>query len=84
MLDKDKIISYLKVLITIIVSLILIWFDYRLGVKFCILNNIPKDFSITMISPGMAINICIVLFVFEVGFIYQIKELIIRHRNENI
>ena len=39
--------------------------DYHLGIGYCNLMNIPKDLALTMVSPGMAIEIGIILFVFE-------------------
>ena len=36
--------------------------------------NIPKDLALTIVSLGMAINVCIVLFVFElVGLYFMVK-----------
>ena len=38
--------------------------------------NIPKDLALTIVSLGMAINVCIVLFVFElVGLYFMVKIL---------
>lgn len=39
--------------------------DYHLGIGYCNLMNIPKDLALTMVSPGMAIEVGIILFVFE-------------------
>jgi len=41
-------------------------FNYKVAIEFCVLLNIPKDFSLTIISPGMAIDVAIILLVIEV------------------
>ena len=65
---KDIMLAVLKSIIvtSIIVGLgALGALDYHLGISYCNLMNIPKDLSFTMVSPGMAIDIGIILFVFE-------------------
>ena len=38
--------------------------------------NIPKDFALTMVSPGMAIEVAIIMFVVEmIGLYFIIKML---------
>lgn len=50
--------------------------DYHLGISYCNLMNIPKDLALTMVSPGMAIEVGIVLFVFEfVALCLLVKQL---------
>lgn len=44
--------------------------DYHLGIGYCNLMNIPKDLAFTMVSPGMAIEIGILLFVFEFAILF--------------
>ncbi|MBO4246106.1 MAG: hypothetical protein J5892_05180 [Bacilli bacterium] len=44
--------------------------DYHLGISYCNLMNIPKDLAFTMVSPGMAIEIGILLFVFEFAILF--------------
>lgn len=51
-------------------------FDYKLGIGYCNLMNIPKDLALTIVSPGMAIEVCILLFVFElIGLYFVVKFL---------
>ena len=51
-------------------------FNYSVGVSYCELLNIPKDFALTIISPGMAIEVAIIMFVIEmVIFFLMIKKL---------
>lgn len=53
-------------------------FNYDVGVGFCEMMNIPKDFTLTMISPGMAINITITLFVIEMICLFHIIKILKR------
>ena len=53
---KDVCLIFIKTLIlTLIVVglLFLIRFDYNIGIRYCEILNIPKDFALTMVSPGM-------------------------------
>lgn len=51
-------------------------FNYNVGISYCELLNIPKDFALTIISPGMAIEVAIIMFVIEmVIFFLLIKKL---------
>ena len=38
--------------------------------------KIPKDFSLTMISPEMAINVTIVMFVIEMIILFYVIKII--------
>lgn len=63
---KDVCLIFIKTLIlTLIVIglLFLIRFDYNIGIRYCEILNIPKDFALTMVSPGMAIEVAIIMFV---------------------
>ena len=62
----------LTLLIGVVIELAL--FNYNIGIKCCDMMNISRDLALTIISPGIAIEIGIVLFVFEfVGFFFIIK-----------
>ena len=51
-------------------------FNYNIGISYCELLNIPKDFALTVISPGMAIEVAIIMLVIEmVVFFLLFKEL---------
>lgn len=76
---KDVCLIFIKTfIITLIVVglLLLIRFDYNIGIKYCEILNIPKDFALTMVSPGMAIEVAIIMFVVEmIGLYFIIKNL---------
>ena len=76
---KDVCLIFIKTLIlTLIVVglLFLIRFDYNIGLRYCEILNIPKDFALTMVSPGMAIEVAIIMFVVEmIGLYFIIKIL---------
>lgn len=80
---KDLFLCILKslLLISILGGLYLLgMFDYKLGIGYCNLMNIPKDLALTVVSPGMAIEVCIVLFVFELIGLYFIIKLLRRNK----
>ena len=56
-------------------------FDYKLGIEYCNLMNIPKDLTLSVASPGMAIDVCIVLFIFEMIGLYFIIKLLRRNKH---
>lgn len=76
---KDVCLIFIKTLIlTLIVVglLFLIRFDYNIGIRYSEILNIPKDFALTMVSPGMAIEVAIIMFVVEmIGLYFIIKIL---------
>lgn len=45
-------------------------FNYSLGVNYCEMMDIPKDLALTVFSPGIAIEIAIVIFVIEMTIFY--------------
>lgn len=54
----------------------LIHFDYCIGISYCELLNIPKDFALTIVSPGMAIEVAIIMLVIEMVILFLlIKKL---------
>ena len=72
---KDICLCVLKALILtlIFVALIgLIMFDYKIGINYCDLMNIPTDLALSVMSLGMAINITIIMFVIEIIVLYFI------------
>lgn len=75
---KDVCLIFIKTfIITLIIVglLLLIHFDYNIGIKYCEILNIPKDFALTMVSPGMAIEVSIIMFVVEmIGLYFIIKN----------
>lgn len=80
---KDLLFCFLKALIlTIIVAGLglLGYYDYHLGISYCNLMNIPKDLALSVVSPGMAIEFGIVLFVFEIIGLYFIIKLLRRNK----
>lgn len=76
---KDVCLIFIKTLIiTLIVVglLFLIRFDCNIGIRYCEILNIPKDFALTMVSLGMAIEVAIIMFVVEmIGLYFIIKIL---------
>lgn len=76
---KDICLICLKTFIlTLIFSglVFLIHFNYNIGIRYCELLNIPKDFALTIISPGMAIEVAIIMLVIEmVIFFLLLKKL---------
>lgn len=80
---RDLVFCILKALILTIIFVSLVALgelDYHLGIGYCNLMKIPKDFAISMFSPGMAIEFGIVLFVFEIIGLYFIVKLIRRNK----
>ena len=70
---KDICLCVLKALILtlIFVALIgLIMFDYKIGINYCDLMNIPRDLALSVMSLGMAINITIIIFIFTRNIMY--------------
>ena len=76
---KDICLVCLKAFIlTLIFSglVFLMQFNYNIGISYFELLNIPKDFALTVISPGMAIEVAIIMLVIEmVVFFLLFKEL---------
>lgn len=76
---KELMLAVLKgiIIISIVVGLVALGIlDYHLGIGYCNLLNIPKDLALTMVSPGMAIEVGILLFVFEfIEFCFAVKFL---------
>lgn len=76
---EDLLLIIVKTLIlSAIVGLLiaLAIFDYNLGVSFCNLINIPKDFEPSVMSPGMAIDFTVVMFVIEmIGLFFIVNNL---------
>ena len=84
---RDCLFAFIKLLGIIVFAIIvyyLVSFDYHLGVSYCNYVNIPKDFSLTVMSLGFAIEICIIIFVFEIsilGFIINKLKLLLQKNN---
>lgn len=57
--------------------------DYKLGIEYCNLMNMPKDLALSVVSPGIAIDVCIVLFVFEMIGLYFIIKLLRKNKYIN-
>lgn len=73
-------IKLFGIIVFAIIVCFLVNFDYHLGVSY----NIPKNFSLTFMSPGFAIEICIILFVFEIAilaFIINKLKLLLQKNN---
>ena len=84
---KDFLLCILKSLLLtfILCGLYLLgMFDYKIGIAYCNLMNIPKDLALTIVSPGMAIDVCIVLFVLELVCLYFIVRLLRINKYINI
>lgn len=74
---KDVCLIFIKTfIITLIVVglLFLIRFNYNIGIRYCEILNIPKDFALTMVSPGMAIEVSIIMFAIEMIFLFHIVK----------
>lgn len=74
---EDVILIIVKsLIISAIVGLLIALgiFDYNLGVIFCNFMNIPKDFAPSLMSPGMAIDFTVVLYVAEMIGLYLIVK----------
>lgn len=61
----------------------LVVLDYNLGLEYCSLMNIPKDLAFTIVSPGMAIDVCVVLFILELVCFYFIIKFLRRNNYIN-
>lgn len=76
---KDICLICLKAFIlTLIFSrlVFLMQLNYNIGISYCELLNIPKDFALTVISPGMAVEVALIMLVIEmVVFFLLFKEL---------
>lgn len=76
---KDYLFTIIRVLGIMIFAIIvcsLIYYDYYLGISYCNYVNIPKDFALTVMSPGIAIEICAILFIFELAILmFSINKL---------
>lgn len=78
---KDICLICLKAFIlTLIFSglVFLMQFNYNIGISYCELLNIPKDFTLTVISPGMAIEVAIIMLVMEMVIFFLILKKIKR------
>lgn len=83
---EDICLNIFKCLIWAIFILFIFYvniFNYEVGISFCEIMNIPKDFSLTMISPGMALNVTIVMFVIEMIILFYIIKNIRKIRFAN-
>ena len=70
------IIKVLGIMVFVIIICSLIYYDYYLGISYCNYLNIPKDFALTVMSPGIAIEICVILFIFELAILmFSINKL---------
>lgn len=76
---KELMLAILKGIIIISIVAVLVALgilDYHIGIGYCNLLNIPKDLALTMVSPGMAIEVGIVLFFFEfIALCFSVKVL---------
>lgn len=54
---------------------------YNLGCDYCDMLDIPYDFSLTVTSPGMAIEVAIVLTVIEFALIFWMVNKLKRLKN---
>lgn len=75
---KNLLLAIVKGLIitSIVAGLVFLGiFDYHLGIGYCNFMNIPKDLAISVVSPGMAIEVGIILFVLELTGLYFIIKL---------
>ncbi len=78
---EDTCLKLVKVLIwsmfiTLLFTLNIL--NYDIGIFFCKVIDIPKDFALTMVSPGMAINITIILFTIEMFCLFNIIKVVKR------
>ena len=77
-------IKLLGIIVFAIIVYFLVNFDYHLGVSYCNYVNIPKNFSLTFMSPGFAIEIYIIPLVFELAilaFIINKLKLLLQKNN---
>lgn len=71
----DYIVCFIKsFIITMIISpvFLLIKINCDIGVAYCNYLNVPLDFGLTMMSPGLAFEISLVLSIIEFVLIYFI------------
>lgn len=76
---KDFLLCVLKALIltSILAGLYrLVMYNYKLGLAYCNFLNIPKDLAFSVVSPGMAIEVSILLLVIELVGFYFIAKLL--------
>lgn len=52
-----------------LVQMVLTHIFYNIGCSYCNMIGVPNDFTLTMMSPGMAIEVAIILTVLEVALI---------------
>ena len=74
---KDFLLCVLKSLIltSILAGLYgLVMYNYKLGIAYCNLLDIPKDLAFTVVSPGMAIEVSILLLLVELVVFYFITR----------
>lgn len=76
---RDICLICLKVFLLTLIFLglfFLILFNYNVGISYCEFLNIPKDFALTIVSPGMAIEVAIIMLVIEMVILFLlIKKL---------
>ncbi|MBO5004124.1 MAG: hypothetical protein J6D03_02515 [Clostridia bacterium] len=76
---KDFLLCVLKALIlTFMLAGLygLVMYNYKLGIAYCNFLNIPKDLAFSVVSPGMAVEVSLLLLVIElVGFYLVTKFL---------
>lgn len=71
--------SYKKLIfynINIICIIFLNTFNFKLSNVFCTILDIPFNFELTVISPGIGYEIFIILFVIEVWLILKIYQVL--------
>ena len=80
---KYNLKNYLKIiLISLFVFLLLILtiltlkFNYNLGVKYCVKNDIPLDFILPVSGVPFVLGITFTLFVFESAIIYYFVRIL--------
>ncbi len=68
----DIVICFLKttfLTLLCVVQAFLTHIFYNIGCSYCNMIGVPNDFTLTMMSPGMAIEVAIILTVLEVALI---------------
>ena len=77
---EDAAISFLKaafVTTLAVIQLLLTLQFYKLGCSYCDFMNIPYDFALTVMSPGFAIEVAIVLSFIEIPIIKKCKPKVV-------
>lgn len=73
-ITKKEIIETVKIILILSVIIIAFVLNLELGYIISDISGIPRDFSLSIISPGFSIEVAIILLVFEIVVFSSILE----------